>query len=225
MQAKGREKEGSKRRKKALSLDTDFERAFLEKGHHADGRGFSRMTIKRVAFHPEPINFPPNKEKSHEILACRCCWYHFPIFILWKWIRRKIHPHFAPRGKGVWDAKSLSLQRVWDEQKGEKGSRAKEEKSGIFGYRFLKDISTGTVQLPSKWGGRPRSTHMQVLLVLLLDLYPVKMDTSQNPPSLFFCESGCTLTSSASHARRGRDGFPNKGEERKENKIQHAGNM
>ena len=56
---------------------------------------------------------------------------------------------------------------------------------------------------------------MQVLLVLLLDLYPVKMNTSQNPPSLFFCESGCTLTSCTSHARRGRNGFPNKGEERK----------
>ena len=83
MQAKGREKEGSKRRKKkALSLKTDFERAFLEKGRHADGRGFSRMTIKRVAFHPEPINFPPNKEKSHKVLACRYCWYHFPICIL-----------------------------------------------------------------------------------------------------------------------------------------------
>ena len=85
-------------------------------------------------------------------------------------------------------------------------------------------ISSGTVQLPSKRGGKPRYTRMQVLLVPLLDLYPVKMNTPQNPPSLFSCESGCTLTSCTSHARRGRDGFPNKGEEReKKNKIQHAG--
>ena len=42
---------------------------------------------------------------------------------------------------------------------------------------------------------------MQLLLLLLLDLYPVKMNTSQNPPSLLFCESGCTLTSCTSHSK------------------------
>ena len=67
---------------------------------------------------------------------------------------------------------------------------------------------------------------MQVLLVPLLDFYPVKMNAPQNQPSLLSCESGCTLSSCTSHARRGRDGFPNKGEERekeKKNAIQHAG--
>ena len=54
-----------------------------ENEYHADARGFSRVTIKRIAIHPEPINFPPNKEKSHKVLACRYCWYHFPICILW----------------------------------------------------------------------------------------------------------------------------------------------
>ena len=61
-----------------------------------------------------------------------------------------------------------------------------------------------------------------MLLVLLLDLYPVKMNTSQNPPSLFFCESGCTLTSCTSHAMRSRNRFPDKVEGEK-NKKQHAG--
>ena len=62
---------------------------------------------------------------------------------------------------------------------------------------------------------------MQLLLLLLLDLYPVKMNTSRNPPSLLFCESGCTLTSSTSHSRRIRNGLPNKGEGTK-NKKRHA---
>ena len=65
---------------------------------------------------------------------------------------------------------------------------------------------------------------MQVLLLLLLDLYPVKMNTSQNPPSLLFCERGCTLTS----VRRIQEGvemdFQIKGREEKKTKNSMQGN-
>ena len=62
---------------------------------------------------------------------------------------------------------------------------------------------------------------MKLVSLPLLYFYPVKMNTSRNPPSLLFCGSGCTLTSSTSYSRRIRNGLPNKGEGTK-NKKRHA---
>ena len=60
---------------------------------------------------------------------------------------------------------------------------------------------------------------MQLLLLLLLDLYPVKMNTSRNPPSLLFCESGYTLTTCTSHSKGSKWTSKKKGGGKK----QHAG--
>ena len=58
-QQKGEKRRETKERKRRYILDTDFERTFLKRGHHAGGNGVIRMPIKSVAFHPEPFNFLP----------------------------------------------------------------------------------------------------------------------------------------------------------------------